>query len=356
MTIRAIISDQSGALNAVAWDGWVARDPRGHLLQTWAWGELKRAFGWAPVRVAIERDGGLVAGAQVLYRRVGPLTIGYIPKGPVLIEQEGEAVALLWRTIQRCSSRMRAIMLKVEPEWRDEDSWGHQWLASWGLRASAECIQPRRTIIVDIAPKDEDILARMKSKWRYNIHLSERKGVEVREGGANDLVAFYDLMRVTGERDNFGIHSLAYYRRAWELFAPLGRVALFMAYYEGRPLAGLMAYAFNGQAWYMYGASANECRHLMSNHQLQWRAMRWAKSKGCTQYDLWGIPDAAPQEASGEPLGGVGRFKSGFGGQEVRYVGAYDYVYSQPLYWAVQKLWARRRSASGRESDTPNSA
>jgi len=355
VTIRAILSDQTSVLDAAIWDRWVSSDPRGHLLQTWAWGELKGAFGWTPVRVAIERDGSLAAGAQVLYRRVGPLSIGYIPKGPVLIEEEGEAVELLWQTIQRCSRRMRAIMLKVEPEWRDEDASRHNWWASWGLRASADCVQPRRTIMVDIAPAESDILARMKPKWRYNIHLSERKGVEVREGSADDLTVFYDLMRVTGERDHFGIHSPAYYRRAWELFAPSGRAVLFMAYHQGQPLAGLMAYAFNGQAWYMYGASSNEYRHLMSNHQLQWRAMRWAKGKGCTQYDLWGIPDADPRDADDEPLGGVGRFKGGFGGQVVRYVGAYDYVYSQPLYWAMQKLWARRRAAA-QEGDTPNSA
>jgi lipid II:glycine glycyltransferase (peptidoglycan interpeptide bridge formation enzyme) len=181
----------------------------------------------------------------------------------------------------------------------------------------------------------------MKPKWRYNARLSARKGVEVSEGGADDLAAFYDLMRVTGERDDFGIHTASYYRRAWELFAPQGRAALLMAHYEGQPLAGLMVYAFNGQSWYMYGASSNAHRNLMSNHQLQWRAMQWARARGCDRYDLWGIPDVDddPEEAD---LGGVGRFKAGFGGEVVRYVGAYDYEYSRPLCWLMRKALALR--------------
>ena len=113
-----------------------------------------------------------------------------------------------------------------------------------------------------------------------------------------------------------------------------------MAYYEDRPLAGLIAFAFNKQAWYMYGASSNVHRELMPNHQLQWRAMQWAKSVGCTQYDLWGITDLRGSSAA---LAGVQRFKAGFGGEIVRYVGAYDRVYSAPLHWLMRKVWARRQ-------------
>jgi lipid II:glycine glycyltransferase (peptidoglycan interpeptide bridge formation enzyme) len=116
-----------------------------------------------------------------------------------------------------------------------------------------------------------------------------------------------------------------------------------MAHYEGEPLGGIMAYAFNKQSWYMYGASSNRHRNLMPNHQLQWRAMQWAKSRGCTQYDLWGITDVDPDSPTAE-LEGVERFKAGFGGEIVRYVGAYDYVYSKPLYWLLRKVWARRQA------------
>ena len=97
-------------------------------------------------------------------------------------------------------------------------------------------------------------------------------------------------MGVTGERDRFAIHSLPYYRRAVELFEPQGRVRLFVARYEGEPLAALIAYAFNRQAWYMYGASSNEHRELMPNHQLQWRAMQWARDQGMHPIRPMGYP------------------------------------------------------------------
>ena len=172
-----------------------------------------------------------------------------------------------------------------------------------------------------------------------------RRQVEVRS--ADDSVeTFYALMRVTGTRDGFGIHSLAYYRRALDLFAPTGRATLLMAYYEDQPLAGLMTFAFGGQAWYLYGASSDLQRNLMPNHQLQWRAMLWARERGCRQYDLWGITDTDDDSPTAE-LVGVERFKSGFGGETVRYVGAFDYVYSRPLYWLMGKAMGRRRSGIG---------
>lgn len=340
-----IIDSTIADLNDTTWDRFVTTDPDGHLLQTWAWGELKGAFGWVPVRIAVEQDGALVAGAQVLYRRFGPLTLGYIPKGPVLATKETEAASALWQAIRERSRPMRAVALKAEPEWRDDVPERHAWLQGHGFRPSASTIQPRRTIIIDLRPEEDEILARMKSKWRYNVRLSGRRGVVVRHGGRDELGTFYALMRVTGERDEFGIHSLAYYTRAYDLFERQGRVALLMAYYENEPLAGLMAYAYNGQAWYMYGASSNQHRSLMPNHQLQWRAMQWAREQGCYQYDLWGIADIDPEAATAD-LGGVQRFKEGFGGQVVRYVGAYDLVYNRPLYWLLEKAWAWRR---GRE-------
>ena len=340
--MQVLDAREAAELDPTRWDHFVSQDRYGHLLQTWAWGQLKGAFGWTPYRLAVERDGELLVGAQVLYRRIGPFTLGYIPKGPVLARPDPDAVAMLWQAIRKRSRRHRAIALKVEPEWRDEEDQHHEWLRSQGFVASEEPVQPRATIIVDLCPSEDDILARMKPKWRYNIRLSMRKGVQVREGG---LAPFYELMRTTGERDGFAIHSLDYYRQALALFASTDRVRLFTASYEDEPLAGLIVYAFNGRAWYMYGASSNVHRELMPNHQLQWRAMQWAKSKGCSEYDLWGITDSKASSSSAG-LSGVERFKAGFGGERVRYVGAYDHVQIRPVYELMRQLWARRRAAA----------
>jgi lipid II:glycine glycyltransferase (peptidoglycan interpeptide bridge formation enzyme) len=329
------------ALDASVWDRFVAQDPQGHLLQTWAWGELKGRFGWAPVRIAVERDGALMAGAQVLFRRLGPLTLAYAPKGPVLLDDDPAVAGALWQGLRRLARPRRAVALKLEPDWRDEESERHAWLHRCGFAPSAQTVQPRRTIIVDLAGGEDDILARMKPKWRYNVRLAERKGVAVAAGGAAEVMAFHALMQVTGERDAFGVHSAAYYRAVLELFAPLGQACLLTASYEGQPLAGLVAMQFRGRAYYMYGASSNEQRNLMPNHLLQWRAMQWARAAGCRSYDLWGIPDVHENPETA-PLAGVQRFKAGFGGEEVRFVGAYDQVYRPLLNRGVELAWRLR--------------
>ncbi len=343
--MRFLHSLQDQPFDAATWDRFVASDPGGHLLQTWAWGELKGRFGWRAVRAAVERDGALVAGAQVLFRGLGPLTLAYVPKGPVLVDDDAAAARALWQGLGRLARPLRAVALKVEPDWRDDEPWRHAWLREQGLTPSPRTIQPRHTIIVDLAADEETILARMKPKWRYNTRLAERRGVDVGVGAVEDVGAFHDLMQVTGERDTFGVHSAAYYRSALELLAPQGRARLLLASFEGQLLAGLIAMQFNGRAYYMYGASSNEQRNLMPNHLLQWRAMQWARSLGCTAYDLWGIPDVH-EDPETAPLAGVYRFKAGFGGDEVRFVGAYDRAYRPLLYRGVELAWRLRSGAA----------
>jgi len=232
----------------------------------------------------------------------------------------------------------------VEPPLPDEPN--HVgWLASYGFRPSAQRIQPVSTIVVDLTADPDILRARLKPKWRYNIGLARRKGVTVRQGDLSDLPTFYRLLQITAQRDGFAIHVAEYYRRFLLLMGEKAR--LFLAFYQEKPLAGIVVTAFAGQAVYMYGASANEHRNLMPNHLLQWEAMLWARAVGCRQYDLWGIPDEAfaPEMAAGgeaarmeqeSDLAGVYRFKAGFGGQPVKLVGAWDYVYNPLLY----RLWS----------------
>jgi lipid II:glycine glycyltransferase (peptidoglycan interpeptide bridge formation enzyme) len=201
---------------------------------------------------------------------------------------------------------------------------------------------------VDIRPSEKEILAAMKSKTRYNIRLADRKGVRVERGKREDIETFNHLMSITGERDDFGVRSAAYYRRVWELFEPLGMAHMLIARMGQEPIAALMAFACGKKAWYMYGASSNRHRETMPNYALQWEAIRWAKSRGCETYDLYGVPDQELEtlESSfterSDGLWGVYRFKRGFGGDLVRYAGAYDYVYRRSLYWLYHRLVERR--------------
>ncbi len=347
--VHILRSDQSPGLKDVRWDAFVASHPQGHLLQLSQWGALKARFGWQAVRLALETDGQLRAGAQVLFRHL-PLgrTLAYVPKGPVM-DFTDDAAAQLWPAVHALARSRRAIWLKVEPEWPDDPALATR-LFGWGFRPSPQTIQPRRTMWVDLAADGDAILAGMKSKTRYNVRLASRKGVQVRRGTLDDFDAFYALMQSTSARDGFPVHSREYYHTAYRLFVPAGMARLFLAFYEGELLGALMAFACDEKAWYFYGASSDRHRNRMPNHLLQWEAMKWAKAQGCTAYDLWGIPDEdeATLEAQfaerRDGLWGVYRFKRGFGGRVQRYVGAYDAVYS-PLWYKLYTAFVARRQS-----------
>jgi peptidoglycan pentaglycine glycine transferase (the first glycine) len=326
-------------LSLTDWNQFLFQHPNAHLLQTGEWGELKSAFGWQPVRVANQ-----TAGVQILFRKL-PLgyTVGYIPKANL-------DESLLPEIDSVCKSH-RAIFLKLEPDsWDSETIIHHSHLHLHQVQVSfiisPHNIQSPRTIIVDIRGTEEEILARMKQKTRYNIRLAEKKGVIVREW--SDVNAFHKMMLITGGRDEFGVHSLEYYKRAYELLQPKGLGEILVAEYEGKPLAALFVARNGNRAYYLYGASTDEERNRMPTYLLQWEAMKWAKARGCEEYDLWGVPDEdqaaleANFESRHDGLWGVYRFKRGFGGELKRAAQAMDRVYNPLLYWAYLKFIGNR--------------
>ena len=322
------------------WNQYLSARPNAHLLQTGEWGELKSAFGWKPVRM-IHGELGL----QILFRRL-PLgfTIGYIPKAPLTVQRAANNPELC-REIDSLCKRNRAIFLKLELDvWQDSEP--SSQITNYQLRISPHNIQPPRTIIIDMRDSEEAILARMKQKTRYNIRLSEKKGVTVRAWA--DLASFHQMMLLTGGRDGFGVHSREYYQRVYELLHPKQMGELLLAEYEGQPLAALFVARNGNRAYYLYGASTDEERNRMPTYLLQWEAMKWAKARGCEEYDLWGVPDEdeATLEANFEKrqdgLWGVYRFKRGFGGQIKRAVQAMDRVYQPLVYWAYLRFVGNR--------------
>ena len=339
---------QGGAAGEDAWDAFVAGHAVAHVLQLSGWGALKVGSGWQAEQVTLPEGadvGSIEAGALLLFQRRLGLTLGYVPRGPLVDWNDVPAVRRLLDALQKACHRHGASVLKIEPEVADTPA-HRAMLTQLGLRPSLQSIQPRSTIQLDIAGNEDDILARMKSKWRYNVRLAERKGITVRACGEADLPVFNALMMATAQRDNFDVHSAAYYNAAFALLAPEHAVYL-LAEFEGQAVAAIVVCAVGKMAWYLWGASSDRERNRMPNHALQWAGIRWARSRGATRYDFWGIPDeigALAQglcngDGSGTPVGdlpvdvealprdglwGVYRFKQGFGGNVVRTVGAWD--------------------------------
>ncbi len=196
--------------------------------------------------------------------------------------------------------RQRAVLLRIEPDLADRPDQDAA-IRGAGFRHSSRAVQPASTILIDLADSPDTWLARMSPKNRYNIRLSERKGIAVCTGSEQDIAAFHELIVMTGQRDGFAVHSLEYYRESYRIFRETDQVRLLLAKYEGRLLAGLMAFACGPKAFYLYGASSNDERQRMPNYALQWAAMNWAKERGCRSYDLWGIPDEASDWEASQP-------------------------------------------------------
>lgn len=320
------------------WNQFIQAHPDAHLLQMGEWGELKNDFGWKPVRFIFNNE----MGAQILFRRLPlGLTLGYMPK---IIDNEQLIInnELFWKEVDLLCKQNRAVFLKIEP-----DAWSEEFiLPPSAFIISPHNIQPPRTVVISIRETEEEMLARMKPKCRYNIRLAEKKGITVRTW--DDIHAFHEMMTVTGGRDGFGVHSKAYYQRAYDLFHPKGTCELLVAEFEDKPLASLMVFAHGPRAWYVYGASNDQERNRMPTYLLQWEAIRWAKARGCEEYDLWGVPDEnedvleAGFESRHDGLWGVYRFKRGFGGEVKRAAQALDRVYNPLLYWAYLKFIGNR--------------
>jgi peptidoglycan pentaglycine glycine transferase (the first glycine) len=337
------------------WDRLIAQLPDPHILQTGEWGRLKSQYGWrssplswpagapTPGAAALVLERSLRAGPFTL-----PLRVLYVPKGPLLDWRDRALRGRALDEIQSLARARGAIFVKIDPDVivgtglpgeNPPDPLGAEVsceLGERGWRSSAEQIQFRNSMWIDLRLSEEDLLARMKPKMRYNLRLAEKKGVCVRAGAEPDLGLLYQMYAETSVRDGFAIRGEGYYRAVWSAFLQASMADILIAEVEGEPVAAVVVMRFERRAWYLYGMSRAAHREKMPNVLLQWHAMRRAKAAGCAVYDLWGAPDEFNEL---DPMWGVYRFKEGLGAQVVRTLGAWDYPVHPHLYrWYTQIL------------------
>jgi lipid II:glycine glycyltransferase (peptidoglycan interpeptide bridge formation enzyme) len=323
-----------------AWDRALLDLPDPQMLQSWVWGELKGRHGWRAGRFLFRQGAQTVAAASVLERRaaslpLAPASILYVPRGPALDWNDETVAEGVLGELEALARRRRATFVKIDPDvYYPEAAPAFAGrpavaprvaalLARRGWRFSGSQVQFRNTVLLDLRPGEEALLAGMKQKSRYNLRLAQRRGVAIRRGTAADLALFYRLYAETAQRDGFPIRPPDYYHDAWGSFLARGQGCLLLAEVEGEAVAGLLIVTFGPTAWYIYGASSEKHRNLMPNNLLQWEAMRHARAAGCTLYDLWGAPENLVES---DPMWGVTRFKLGLGGELARGLGAWDYA------------------------------
>ena len=340
MTGRYVVAEKRNVSRS-QWDAWLESSPGGgHILQSYEWGEFKRRLNWRPVRLALEQDGQVAGLGQFLVydTPLVPGTLMYCAKGPWLPWEDEEAVRAFFGGVLAAAERQGAHTVKIEPEVREQQTWVRDLLLEMGFQRFRWDLNFKTTMIVDLSPSEEDLLANMKGKTRYNIRLATKRGVRVVED--NSLEArerFWGMFEQTADRNGFVIRRPRDYNfAAWGTMYDAGRAHLFFAEHEGDRLAAMLIYAFGHKYWYMLGASTNEKRNLMSSHLLQWEVMRWAKRHGITRYDMVAVPSPDELDESNS-LYGVYRFKVGFGGEVEDFLGCLDL----PVRHVRAELWNR---------------
>jgi peptidoglycan pentaglycine glycine transferase (the first glycine) len=327
MTARADAISSSPApaappdVDADAWDAFVDANPRGSYLQLSGWARVKAVNGWRVRRLLDPADPRV--GVQVLLRRPGPLpwAFAYAPRGPVLDAWDGASVGRLTTLVRdglRAGPRVSHLRIDPEVERRagpDEADAVTGALRSAGWRA-APPIQPASTRAIDLTADEDALWADLRKKWRQYVNKARAGGVRVVDAGPERLDEFYRIYRETGDRAGFLIRARSAYRDVWDAYAPAGGARLLFAELpDGTPAATLFLVRAGARVVEPYGGMTQAGADSRANYLLKWEAIRSSKAAGATTYDLWGL--AHP---------GIAHFKTGFGGREIHYVGAWDLV------------------------------
>jgi len=324
------------------WNAFVASSDYGHFMQTWEWGEFKSRIGWKPVRIAVEADGILRAGAQLLFRRPAAciFSLAYMPKGPVLDIRDDALTRPLFEAIHETAGKHRAVFLKTEPDFANSGEI-RGWMDVQGFRPVRITNQPRCTIVLDLKAEEQALLDNMDRNARRLIRRCENQGVRIEEGDRDRLDAFYAVMTRTARMKKIPLHRKRFFEKAFDTFSETGIPRLFLAMNDGEVVGALLIFAYGKTSSHLWGGTSEKGRKLSASYPLHWAAIRWARRNGFAHTDLWGIPDEIAEMAeSGQPipadredgLWGLYRFKKSFGGRILCYIGAYDYVYRPALY------------------------
>ncbi len=321
----------------IEWNNFLLNQPTqtGIFLQSAEWLDFQGTVGHKTHRLALVENNNILALCGIIENKL-PLSKKYFysPRGPIMNHELGiRNYELLIDKILEIAKKEKAIFLKIEPP---EENYKLQ-ITNYKL-LKIEPVQPSRTLILDLSRSEEELLAAMHPKTRYNIRLAERHGVKIHrtrltdhEMLKNDFETFWQLLSKTAERDKFRTHQKNYYWQMLKTFkprptgdVPVPNVALYFAKYQNKILATNLIMFFGDTATYLHGASSDEHRNVMAPHLLHWQIIQEAKRLGFKYYDFWGIDE--------QKWPGITRFKKGFGGFEISYLGTFDLPINKTWY------------------------
>ena len=313
---------------------------RCNFQQSLEWGKVK-SFWKNEVILAEDKNGNIIGSLSVLIRKI-PIfgNLMYSSRGPVCDIHDEEVLKQLTNGARELAKKYNAMVLKIEPDIKSDDKEFREIVSKLGYKIKddakdfSEEIQPRYVFRLDIKGKtEEEIFSKFHSKTRYNIRLATKKGVTVKEGNKEDLKDFHRIMVETGQRDGFIIRPLEYFEKMYDCLAP-DHMKVLMAYYEGKPISGVIPIMYGNKTWYLYGASSNAYRNVMPNYLLQWEMIKLAIARKDDIFDLRGVSGVVDET---HPQYGLYRFKKGFGAEFTEFLGEI-YIPFKPIVYKLYKI------------------
>jgi len=323
--------------------------PDGGFLQSEDWRKFQEASGTNNYTISESSDNGeFIYHANIIEHKLPIVgSYFYIPRGPVFENfkfqilnfksSPNDKIIKFLNDLIILAEKNNIGWIRIEPSSEEElELIGNNLPKNIKIKKSAVDMQPRDILILDIAKSEDEILAGMKQKTRYNVKLSQKRDVSVKvisnfqfPISKRYIGEFFRLLKITTKRDKITSHPENYYRKMFETI-PGDILKLYIAEYNGNIIAANLVLFFGKTATYMHGASDNDHRSVMAPYILQWQAIRDAKKAGCTQYDLGGVGGGTVDNS----WTGITKFKTGFApdAQPVQFPGCYDIILKPAKY------------------------
>ena len=305
-----------------------------HVIQSWEWGEFREFLGIPVLRYGIYNKGKLTKAFQLTLHKI-PFTkkyVGYLPKGPLPDKD-------LLKALKEIAKENNCAFIKLEPNViaTPMSNRGKQSIPNV-FKKSPNPLFTKYNFILDLSKTEEELLKNMHSKTRYNIRVAQKHGVKIEERADDKAFEIYlNLYFETTKRQGYHGHNQNYHKKVWETLKNAGMARLLIAFYhEPRttnpiPLAAWMLLNFKNTLYYPYGGSSKIHPEVMANNLICWEAIKLGKKLKLKKFDMWGAlgPNADPKD----PWFGFHKFKMGYGGKLVEYIGTLDLVFDWPIYW-----------------------
>lgn len=302
-----------------------------HPLQSWEWGQFRKQTGVNVERLGFFENGKIMSGLQATFHPIPVIgkNAGYFPKGDMPNEDQLAA-------LKQLGEKQNALFIKMEPNVAQKVGVpsAHKDITQFLIKKGAKPGRPlftKHTFQLDLTESEEKLFANLSSKTRYNVNVALKKGVQIFENTSSDgMEQYIQILEETTKRQGFYAHSPDYFRKMWQSLGDSGMLRIFNAVYEKEILVSWVMFVFNGVLYYPYGASRAIHREVMASNLLMWEMIRYGKKVGCTKFDMWG--SLGPEPDKNHPWFGFHRFKKGYGGDLMEFLGTYDYILHPRLY------------------------